>query len=109
MAVLTRDQFFDRLNKQLGTDTSDDAISFLEDMTDTYNDACNRAENNDGEDWHKKYDELDQSWKEKYKRRFYTGGVLGNGGSNSGIEPEEREVTGENITFDDLFKGKGDK
>ena len=37
MAVLTRDEFFDRVQKIVGTDTTDDSLTFIEDMTDTFN------------------------------------------------------------------------
>ena len=43
MAILKRDEFFSRIESKLANDTSDEAITFLEDMTDTYNDLENKA------------------------------------------------------------------
>lgn len=98
MAILNRDEFFNRLHNRLGDDTSDESISFLEDMTDTYNSLEDRA-NGDGEDWKRKYEELDESWKKRYRHRFF------NGGDRSvpdEIEDSE-EKSSEDITIKDLF------
>ena len=73
MAVLKRDEFFTKLHERIGTDTSEDALSFIEDMSDTYDELERRA-NGDGEDWEKKYHDLDEAWKTKYKNRFFHGG-----------------------------------
>lgn len=104
MAILSRDEFFTRLQEQIGEDTSDRSISFLEDMTDTFNDMENRS-NGDGVDWEQKYKELDESWKKKYRHRFFTGGggnvpepdVTGNSGDE--YDPDD-------ITVEDLFTKK---
>ena len=61
MAVLTRDEFFDRVQKIVGTDTSDDSLTFIEDMTDTYNNLDEKA-NGDGTDWEQRYKDLDEAW-----------------------------------------------
>jgi hypothetical protein len=97
MAVLTRDEFFDRVQRIVGTDTSDDSLTFIEDMTDTYNNLDEKA-NGDGTDWEQRYKDLDESWKEKYKKRFFSGGgsVLVNE-----VVDEEKE---KDVTFDDLFE-----
>lgn len=100
MAVLNKDEFFNRISAQVGTDTSDSSLSFIEDMTDTYNSLVNAAKG-DGEDWHKKYDELDLSWKERYRRRFFTGDSA-MPDANYGSAPVEETNT--DITIDDLFK-----
>ena len=34
MAVLNKDEFFNRISTQVGTDTSESSLSFIEDMTD---------------------------------------------------------------------------
>ena len=97
MSVLNRDDFFSRVQTVVGTDTSDETLGFIEDMTDTYNDLESRA-NGDGVDWERRYHELDESWKAKYKQRFFSGG----GSSrlpNEAVTEETKEVD-----FEDLFK-----
>ena len=71
MSVLNREQFLARLQERIGEDTSDEAMSFIEDMTDTFNDMETRSNGQSDEQWKQKYDELDKSWREKYKARFF--------------------------------------
>lgn len=102
MAILSRDDFFSRIQTMVGDNTSDESIAFIEDMTDTYNDMENRA-NGDGVDWEQRYHDLDESWKQKYRHRFFSG----NGASNIGnapIEPDENPDRGRTITINDLFR-----
>lgn len=97
MAVLTRDEFFDRVQTIVGTDTTDESLAFIEDMTDTYNSLDERA-NGDGTDWEQRYHDLDESWKEKYKKRFFSGG-------SSRVIEDAKEVEKEKeVTYDDLFE-----
>lgn len=102
MAVLSRDDYFTRLQTVLGSDTSDEGIALLEDMTDTYNDLEQRA-NGDGVDWEQRYRELDESWKKKYSHRFFSGGASSIPRPNDpdGGGEEDRAAT---IGFNDLFK-----
>jgi hypothetical protein len=99
MAVLNREDFFSRLQNAIGTDTSDESISLIEDMTDTYNDLETRA-NGDGENWEKKYHDLDEAWKQKYRHRFFSNNGRSNMPNNEPNEPNN----GETITVEDLFK-----
>lgn len=101
MAVLTKEEFFSRINERLSNDNSDEGITFLEDMTDTYQDLINRA-NNSGEDWERKYHELDESWKRKYQHRFFHGGDCIIHDKMGEIESEE-SYDPEKVTIADLF------
>lgn len=102
MAVLTRDDYFARLQTVLGSDTSDEGIALLEDMTDTYNDLEQRA-NGDGVDWEQRYKDLDESWKKKYRHRFFSGGssAIPRDRDDDGAGQADRATT---IGFNDLFK-----
>ena len=97
MAVLTRDEFFDRVQKIVGTDTTDESLTFIEDMTDTYNSLDEKA-NGDSTDWEQRYHDLDESWKEKYKKRFFSGG------SSRVIEDVKDVEEKKEVTYDDLFE-----
>ena len=105
MAVLSRDEYFARLNDRVGTDTSEESITFLEDMTDTYNDMENRV-NGDGVDWEQRYHELDESWKARYQHRFFNGGDRGvpNDMCGGSAEDESDEYNPNNVTVDNLFQ-----
>lgn len=101
MAVLSKEEFFERLHSMLGDDVSEEAITFLEDMTDTYNDLMQKIEG-DGTDWKKKYDELDESWKHRYRHRFFTGEsapITTDTAETQVLEPDE-------ISIEDLFEEK---
>ena len=102
MAVLDKEKFFTTLHERVGTDTSEESLTFLEDMTDTYNDLEKRA-NGDGEDWKMKYDELDKSWKAKYRHRFFTSDG-GNASFDYGNDSEDDGYNPEAVTYDKLFK-----
>ena len=71
MAVLNKEEFLSRLQERIGEDTSDEAMTFIEDMTDTFNDMETRSKGQSDEEWKTKYEELDKSWREKYKARFF--------------------------------------
>lgn len=106
MAVVTRDELMERIRSRIGEDTSDEALALIEDFADTFTDLETRT----GEDWKSKYDELDKTWREKYKARFFQ-------------KPGEKETTPEDVkedneedlkdeskekSFDELFTEKED-
>lgn len=103
MSVLDRESFFARINDMVGTDSTDESIGFVEDMTDTYN-HLEQASQGDGVDWHERYNELDRSWREKYRRRFFSSNGASTIPDNPAKPQETPEVTPENIGVEDLFK-----
>lgn len=97
MAVKTRDEIMEAIRKRIGEDTSDEAISLLEDVTDTFTDYETRVA--DKTDWKTKYDEMDASWRKKYMDRF-----SGKTGEEVKDEQEEQiKDDSEPRTFDELF------
>lgn len=69
MAVLNREDFLNRVKNHFGETPNDEQLSVMEDIIDTYNDMESRS----GEDeWKRKYDELDASWRKRYRDRFFT-------------------------------------
>lgn len=103
MAVLSREEYFNRLRSQLGEDSSDESIAFLEDMTDTYNDMESRR-NNDGIDWEQKYHDLDKAWQKRYANRFFHGGDTGVPNTETGTVGEVEEYDPNDVKVEDLFK-----
>lgn len=97
MAVKTRDEIMEAIRKCIGEDTSDEAISLLEDVTDTFADYETKVA--DKTDWKTKYDEMDASWRKKYMDRF-------SGKTGEEIkEEQEKQIKddSEPRTFDELF------
>lgn len=97
MAVKTRDEIIEAVRKRIGEDTSDEAISLLEDVTDTFADYETKVA--DKTDWKTKYDEMDASWRKKYMDRF-------SGKTGEEVKEEQEEQIKDDsdpITFDELF------
>lgn len=92
MAVKTVDEIMKKVRERIGEDDSDEAIEFIEDISDTLESFSN------AEDWKTKYEENDKKWREKYRDRFFT--------SKEEVEeddieePEEKEKK----KFEDLFE-----
>lgn len=102
MAILEHDAFLKRIEDFFNEDSSDESISFIEDITDTYVDAYERA--TDDNDWKRRYEENDAAWRKRYRNRFFSGGV------NNPYDPDYKEkddtdvLDPEDISLDDLFE-----
>lgn len=100
MAIRTREELMQRLSEYIGEDNSDSALELMEDVTDTYDSLS------DGEDWKAKYDELDASWRERYRERFRSGsdelptGEKVDEGTHEEVKDEEKEI----VTYEDFFE-----
>lgn len=102
MAILSRDDFFKAINARIGEDNSDDAIKFIEDITDTYNALDNK--NASGEDWEKRYNENDKMWREKYRVRFFDSETKDDPTDIPEVEKKDPEQErAESISINDLF------
>ena len=89
MAKLTKEDFMERLRTFLGEDTSDEALTLIEDANDSF-------EEGDGEDWKKRYEDNDKEWRQKYKDRFI---------NKSEEDDKEDDIEQpEKKSFNDLFK-----
>lgn len=88
MAVRTDEEIIQAISERLGEDNSDEALNLLTDVRDTLTSKTAQ----DGEDWHTKYDELDASWRQRYRDAFF----------NARVEtpPEDRSKP---LTFEALF------
>ena len=92
MAVISKEDLLKRISERIGDDNSDEALSLLEDVSDTIKD----FEERESEDWKTKYEENDAKWRKKYRERF------------ENVEPdieekEEKENTIEVKSYDELF------
>lgn len=102
MAVRTKDELLEIIKERIGDDSSDETISFLEDITDTLSDYEEKATNSDTEDWKTKYEENDKMWREKYRERFFS----------KEVEKEDEDFSDDEVkslSYDDLFEEKEEK
>ena len=102
MAVRTKEEILELINTRIGEDTSDDAISMIEDITDTLDDYQARVE--ESGDWRARYEENDAAWRARYKARFF--GDASEDPAPDPEEPEEPEGAEEKTTFEELFEEK---
>ena len=97
MAIKKKDELIQAINTILGDNASDEALGFLEDLSDTLDDNTARG----GVDWEQRYRENDAAWRTRYRDRF-----MSNTGDNN-LPPEENIIDGgtpERPTFENLFK-----
>ena len=102
MAVRTKDELLEIIKGRIGDDSSDETISFLEDITDTLSDYEEKATKSDEEEWKTKYEENDKMWREKYRERFFS----------KEVEKEDEDFSEDEVkslSFDDLFEEKEEK
>lgn len=100
MSVLNKEEFISRITAQLGDDSSDEALAFMEDMSDTFDDMSSRL--SDSTDWKAKYEENDKAWRDRYRERFASTKV------DNDDDAGEPDVTPKSPkTFDDLFTQEG--
>lgn len=93
MAIRSIEEIMSTVKARVGEDTSDEALSFVEDISDT----LSSMQQNSGEDWKRKYEENDAEWRAKYRDRFFNAEKV--------VEPDpdpEPEIKAK--TYEDLFK-----
>lgn len=95
MAVKSKEDLIASIKAVIGEDTTDESLSLLEDVSDTF--TSFETETKDKTDWKAKYNELDESWRKKYRDRFMSGSV---DEDDDFREVEERKVP---RTYADLF------
>ena len=100
MAVKSKEEIMNSIKERLGDDTTDEALSFLEDIKDTFDDLETKSSNQTN--WEQKYKDNDAEWRKKYKERFFNSDNNddNNGANNNHFEDEEDEAP---KTFEDLF------
>jgi hypothetical protein len=98
MAVLSKDQFFDKIKNLIGADTSQESLDLITDLGDTYNDLANKASVE--ADVETAVAENDAKWRKLYTERFFAT----NGGTPSaGAEKPNTDDRAKTITLDELF------
>lgn len=99
MAVVEKESIMTRLNALIGDRTDDEALSIVEDISDTIDLASGTGMVTE-EEADRRVAEKEEEWRKKYKERFFSGEPAGEGkkeGENK--EPEAPEK------YDDLFEG----
>ena len=101
---LNREDFMDAISAIVGDRTDDEAIAFVENMTDTFDGFEDSEKDKTIADLQKSLEETEQSWRKKYRDRFYSGTDEEENPSNQPLEEDKDEmIEAEEITIDDLF------
>lgn len=96
--VKTKEEILNSIKDILKDDTSDTALSLIEDLSDT----LDNAKASDETDWKTKYEKNDAQWRQRYRDRFFSKATQ----EEEDIDEPEPEETNEPKTFSDLFKGE---
>lgn len=68
MAIKNLSEIIESARTIIGENTSDEALAFMEDLSDTMTDFDNRTQ--DATNWQERYQENDAKWRKKYADRF---------------------------------------
>lgn len=101
MAVKTKADILNSLKTFIGDNTDDDSLNFISDVSDTLDDFENKTKDNT--DWEQKYKENDESWRKKYRDRFFSSDNNSNNDDNT-QDDDEPEVKPK--TYAGLFTSK---
>ena len=93
MSIKSIDEILNAVKERIGDDTSDSAISFVEDISDTFN-ALSEQEN-----WKQKFEQNDSEWRKKYRDRFLSG--------ESSSDDDDGGDINEPLTYEKLFNVEG--
>jgi hypothetical protein len=96
--IKTKEEILNSIKEILKDDTSDSALSLIEDLSDT----LDNVKTSDETDWKTRYEENDAQWRQRYRDRFFSKPAQEEEDSDDPA-PEE---TNEPKTFSDLFKGE---
>lgn len=95
MAIKTLDEILANVNTILGENSSDEALTLLDDISDTFN-------AKDNTDWKQKYEDNDAAWRQRYRERFLTGNTDIDKSVDESDDNEDEEK--KSYKFEDLFK-----
>ena len=101
MAVITNEEFMNRINKLVGENSDDETLEMLGDFRDTLD--ANSTASDRVRQLEKENKELDASWRKKYRDRFFKGG---SDDEDFGVDLSEHGGT-ERKTFESLFTTGG--
>lgn len=101
---LNRDEFISAISAIVGERTDDEAIAFVENMTDTYDAFGDSEKDKTIKDLKIRLEQTEEAWRTKYRNRFYSGTDEEENPSNQSLEEDKDEmIKAEEITINDLF------
>lgn len=98
--ILSREELLSAVRNIFGEDSTDEQISFIENLSDTVSDFEERITSSG--DWKVKYEENDASWRRRYTERFVNPSIT----PDKIIEEQKEDIIddGSPKSFAELFK-----
>lgn len=98
MSVVSKESLLERIRDITASENaeSDESISLLEDLSDTFEDLSSQVLQ--AGDYKKKYEENDAEWRKRYRDRFFSAV------EETTIKEDEKDDEVEKKTFESLFK-----
>lgn len=96
MAVVEKESIMSRLNALIGDRTDDEALSIVEDISDTIDSASGTGMVTE-EEADRRVAEKEEEWRKKYKERFFSG--------EEGKKTPENKESEAPEKYEDLFEG----
>lgn len=98
MSVVSKESLLERIRDMTASENaeSDESISLLEDLSDTFEDLSSQVLQ--AGDYKKKYEENDAEWRKRYRDRFFSAV------EETTIKEDEKDDEVEKKTFESLFK-----
>ena len=107
---MTKEDYKERFASFFGESPDDNALSFMEDLTDTledlYNGVSPKPENGEKTYTEAEYKELDNKWRKKYTERFLSKVPDKSEEAEQKTKEEIENERLQNIKFEDLFDKK---
>lgn len=104
MAIRDADKILELVRSRIGEDTSDESITFIEDITDTINDY--EARTKEDREWETRYNENDAAWRKRYMERFNASSDASVKDGKEAVKEQEENVTddGKKRSYKELFE-----
>lgn len=98
MSVVSKESLLERIREITGVENSesDESISLLEDLSDTFEDLSSQVVQ--AGDYKKKYEENDAEWRKRYHDRFFSDV------EETTIKEDDKDDDEEKKTYESLFK-----
>lgn len=98
MSVVSKESLLERIRDMTGVENaeSDESISLLEDLSDTFEDLFSQIVQ--AGDYKKKYEENDAEWRKRYHDRFFSAV------EETTIKEDDKDDDVEKKTYESLFK-----
>lgn len=103
MAIKSTEDLMNSLNSLLGESNDDETLELLQDFSDTFDDLSNNRSGYTKQ----QYEDLDASWRKRYRERFFSGPRKGDEEfENHDDSDEDEKDNSKTVQIRDLFTKK---